>query len=279
MWIDTHCHLDITESFGIPIKIALENSKENSISVIIQIATSEESSRWNQKFIQNYYLAPTDHVKVYYTIGLHPESIQQSKKEEIQQIQKLIQQSSDDPYFVGIGETGLDYFYNSETKELQLESFFEHLQLAKKLELPIIVHCRDDKQYNEEKTEAIEEIFRLAKEVSYPNGIMHCYTYSYKEAKWFLELDWKISFSGIVTFKNAKVIQEAAQKIPLENLLIETDSPFLAPVPKRGKTNEPANLIYIGEFIANLRNIPKEEFLLQLQKNVKETFKKISIEK
>ncbi|GIX43092.1 MAG: hypothetical protein KatS3mg129_2825 [Leptospiraceae bacterium] len=134
----------------------------------------------------------------------------------------------------------------------------KHFQLAKELNLPVIIHCRDDKQYNENKLEAIKLIHSIGRELNYNKAIMHCYTYSYKEAKWFIDLGWKISFSGIITFKNATFIQEAARNIPLENILIETDSPFLTPVPFRGKTNQPAYVKYVFEYLLKLLNISEE---------------------
>lgn len=273
MLIDTHCHLDLVESFGLNLDIILNHSIENDVNIIVQIAVDKNSCLWNKQFIDKYYQNPKEKLKIYYTMGLHPESVK--NQQQILEILELIKNNKKDPYFIGIGETGLDFFQNPETKEIQIESFYQHLKLAKELQLPIIVHCRDDKQYNETKLEAISLIHSIGKELNYPYGIMHCYTYSKKEAKWFIDLGWKISFSGILTFKNALFLQEAAHYIPNKNILIETDAPFLAPVPYRGKTNQPAYVKSVFEYLVKLKNLPEEILKNQLQKNSKEIFNKI----
>lgn len=277
MLIDTHCHLDITESFGINKNEILENCINNQIVGIVQIATDYNSSNWNIQFIEEYYKNHelSKQLKIFYTIGLHPESIKDKK--EISNIISLIREKNIDSWMVGIGETGLDFYQSPETKDEQLESFYEHIKIAKELNLPVIIHCRDDKQYNENKIDAINLIYSIGKEVQYEKAIMHCYTYSYKEAKELLNLGWYISFSGILTFKNATFIQETAQKIPLEQMLIETDAPFLSPVPFRGQTNQPAYVKYVFEYLRKLLNIDEIKLLNQLKDNSIKIFNKMKI--
>lgn len=268
MLFDTHCHLDLTEKYYSIYEI-LKNCKKNQVLNLVTIGTDLTSSQWNLNFIKEFN-KKTEEINIYCTAGLHPESIQDT--EQIEEILKFIRYIYKEAYFVGIGETGLDLYYNLDTKELQLESFYKHLFLAKELNLPVIVHCRDDKQYNESKVEAVYLILDLIKEINYPKGIMHCFTYSYKEARQFLDYNWFISFSGIVTFKNASYIQECAKKIPLSNLLIETDSPFLAPVPYRGNTNQPANLLYVFEFLSEHLKVDRIILAHQLLENSKRIF-------
>ena len=136
--------------------------------------------------------------------------------------------------------------------EKQRESFEEHVKLAKELNLPLILHLRDDKNYNPQKSQAIKEAFNLVKKYGV-RGVLHCYTYTEKEALPFVDLGWFVSYSGLITFKNAKEVQNGAINLPLECLLVETDAPFLAPVPFRGKINVPAYLNHTLEFLTNLR--------------------------
>ncbi len=265
MLFDTHCHLDLIQKFGLSFEEVLENAKKEKVTNIIQISTDIESS------LRSLELCEYQHdIQISCCIGLHPESVQ--SRGQIEEMKEFIKNHIKNKKVVGIGETGLDFFQNPETIDLQIESLYEHFKLAKDYDLPIVVHSRDDKIYSESRTEAIHQIYQLTKELNISKGILHCFTYSYKEAKLFIDSGWKVSFSGIVTFKNANFIQEAALKIPLENLLIETDAPFLAPNPKRGKTNQPAYVIYTAEFLGNLRKIPFEELTEILEKNSKEIF-------
>lgn len=276
--IDTHCHLDIIESFGISRNEVFYNCKNHQVIGMIQIATDVRSSMWNIQLIQEYYQNSefSETLKVFYTIGLHPESLKETK--EISKILSLIKERQSDPYFVGIGETGLDFYQSPETKEQQIESFYEHLKIAKELNLPLIIHCRDDKQYNENKNDAINLISSIGKEMNYEKVIMHCYTYSYKEAKPLINLGWYISFSGILTFKNATFIQETALKIPLNQILIETDAPFLTPVPNRGKINQPAFVRFVFNFLTNLIKVEEEKLLTQLKENTLKIFQKMRLQ-
>ncbi len=277
MLIDTHCHIDIIESFGINKNEIFENCINNQIDCIIQIATDYNSSNWNIQFIEDYYKnhGLSKQLKIFYTQGLHPESIKDKK--DIKNIISLIKEKNTDSHMVGIGETGLDFYQSPHTKDEQIESFYEHLKVAKELNLPVIIHSRDDKHYNENKIDAINLIHSIGKEVHYEKAIMHCYTYSYKEAKELLNLGWFISFSGIITFKNATFIQETAQKIPLEHMLIETDAPFLSPIPFRGKTNQPAYVKYVFEYLTNLLKINNTKLMDQLRENTTKIFNKINI--
>jgi TatD DNase family protein len=183
---------------------------------------------------------------VYASVGVHPDY------EDIQEpdIETLFNYSKNEKV-VAIGETGLDYFRLTGDLSWQRERFRTHIRAAIKSNLPLIIHTRN----------AQEDTISIMKEESAKSttGVMHCFTESYEMAKKAIDLGFYISFSGIITFKNAESLRETVKKIPIENILIETDSPYLAPVPNRGKLNEPANVIYVAEKIAELKGIPIEE--------------------
>ena len=250
-YIDTHCHLDILEQKAITITDALHSASASNITHILQIATSLESSRYNHNLIQQ--LSGVDGIpQLFYSAGIHPESVDgnQSTDATISFIRECIA----DPQFRAIGETGLDYYHNRENRHDQIEVFERHLQLAREINKPIILHLRDDRVYNPDHIDAFHDALQLVQQYQVNDGVLHCFTYSRREALAFVELGWKVSFSGIVTYKNATIIQEAAASVPLDSLLAETDAPFLAPTPHRGKTNQPAYVGETVEYLVELRN-------------------------
>ena len=236
--IDTHCHLDIIEEQGQDIQSSLKKSLESGVTNIVQIGINYENSL-NAKKIANLY---NKDIQLNYTIGCHPaDDIQES---EIKQIINLIDSSTNEDKFLGIGEIGLDYYHNKENIEFQKKTFREFIELSISKNLPIVIHSRD----------AAEDTFTILSEFKNKAfGVLHCFTYDAEYAKKFSELGYYISFSGVVAFKNAKDVQEAAREIPLKNILIETDAPFLSPPPFRGKRNDSSNLKYILEKIFSLR--------------------------
>jgi TatD DNase family protein len=192
-----------------------------------------------------------------YAVGLHPLDAEKWTFETANQILSL---ARSDPRVVAIGEMGLDWF-KAENHQKQKTVFEAQLAIAKELNLPVIIHCRD----------AAAPMRTLLQEFWERNGsvkgVMHCWGGSPEETQWFLDLGFYISFSGIVTFKNAQSIQASAVMVPSDRLLIETDCPFLAPVPKRGKRNEPAYVRYVAECVARLRNVPLETLAAQTTQN------------
>lgn len=192
-----------------------------------------------------------------YAVGLHPLDAEKWTPETTNQILSL---ARSDPRVVAIGEMGLDFF-KAENHQQQKAVFEAQLAIAQQLNLPVIIHCRD----------AAAPMRTLLQEFWERNGsvkgVMHCWGGTPEETQWFLDLGFYISFSGIVTFKNAQSIQESAVMVPSDRLLIETDCPFLAPVPKRGKRNEPAYVRYVAECIASLRDVPLETLAAQTTQN------------
>jgi TatD DNase family protein len=200
---------------------------------------------------------------VFASVGVHP-----SEVEEVTPAKTLIDLAKDKKV-IGLGETGLDYFYNKDAKHqnMQRESFGQHIIASQENNLPVIIHSRD----------AEDDMLNILKDgknhKEFP-GLIHCFTSSKEVAVKMLDLGMYISISGIVTFKNAVALQEAAKFIPLDRMLIETDSPYLAPVPKRGKTNEPSYTKYVAEFIADLKGISAEDVAGQTTDNFFKLFSK-----
>jgi len=183
--------------------------------------------------------------ELFFAVGLHPLDADKWTPESMGDILSL---ASSDSKVVAIGETGLD-FYKAENRQQQETVFQSQLEIARLLEKPVIIHCRDA---GGRMRALMQDFWTNAGSV---RGVMHCWGGTPEETQWFLDLGFYISLSGVVTFKNATIIQESAKMIPTDRLLIETDCPFLAPVPKRGKRNEPAYVRHVAEFVANLRGV------------------------
>lgn len=271
-YIDTHCHLDIVEGKDAGIPEILEKAYSDNVQAIIQIATSFDSSVWNQNLIQSYSNRKNT-PELYYSIGIHPEYATPEDSEK--RLSDLIAESYPDPAFVAIGECGLDFFHSPEKRTTQQRTFEMQIEQAHKLKLPLILHLRDDRSYNPERLEAMQLALEMVRSAgSDLRGVLHCYTYSYDEALPFVDMGWKVSFSGIVTYKNAGVVRDAAANLPLECLMTETDAPYLTPVPHRGKPNTPAYVGNTAEFIAELRSEGnpdmKDTIIKSLETNARE---------
>lgn len=243
--IDTHCHLDIIEEQGLTIEQSLRNAKESGIKKIVQIGIDLESSVKAKGLSETY---SEQDLEIFYSIGCHPtESHEFPKKEEIL---SLVKENLSDSRLCAIGEIGLDYYHDASKKAEQADILHSFLDASGEYKLPVVIHSRD----------AGEDTVSILKEHrDRAFGVIHCFTYDYSTAKRLVDLGYYISFSGILTFKNARDIQEAAEKLPLECMLIETDAPFLAPPPFRGKRNEPAYTKFVLEKMFSLRKEPNAE--------------------
>jgi len=198
-----------------------------------------------------------------FAIGLHPLDAQKWNSETADQIKTL---AASDQRVVAIGETGLD-FYKADNQEIQILALREQLKIAKELDKPVIIHCRDAAV---SLKELLVDFWQTEGSVQ---GVMHCWGGNEEETQWFLDLGFYISYSGIVTFKNAKQVQAAVKTVPNDRLLIETDCPFLAPVPHRGKTNEPAYVVNVAKQVADLRQTSLEIIAQQTTENACRLFK------
>ncbi|EKP06401.1 hydrolase, TatD family [Leptospira kirschneri str. 2008720114] len=237
--IDTHCHLDIIQSQGLEIADSLKNAAESGVKKILQIGIDLESSI-RARSIANEY--SNDSLEIRYSIGCHPTETHEFPNKE--EILKFVYENLGDSKLSAIGEIGLDYYHTADTKKQQEEILEAFLECSSKTQLPVVIHSRDAK----EDTISILKNFR-----DKAFGVIHCFTYDYLTAKTLVDIGYYISFSGIVAFKNAVEIQEAAQKLSLECMLIETDAPFLAPSPFRGKRNEPSYMKFILDKMFSLR--------------------------
>jgi len=232
--IDSHCHLD-QPPLEKNIKDVLFRSKEIGIEKLLTISTTSDS------FKKILALVEYDPI-IYGTFGIHPHE----SDKELFSIENIIKKFSINKKIIGVGETGLDFYYNNSIKEKQISSFRNHIEASIKLNIPLIVHSRN----------AEKETFDLLNEYKdYDLKIlMHCFTGSMKFTEKLLKLNTYFSASGIITFKNSTDIQNTFKKIPLEKLLIETDSPFLAPYPMRGKKNEPSFIRFTLKKLSELKN-------------------------
>ena len=239
--IDSHCHLDHELLLG-NLSDIIKRSKAVGIEKLLTISTSLESFAQIKKIIDKDKM-------IYGTIGIHPHECNNN----IITSDVIVKYLKENPKIIGIGETGLDFHYNNSEKDKQINSFIQHIEASIKTNTPIIIHSRD----------AEDETFKILNE--YKNKklklLMHCFTGSKEFAKKLLTLNSFFSASGIITFKNSIDLQNTFEFLPLDKILIETDSPYLAPVPNRGKKNEPAFIDFTANKLAEIRNIPKSEII------------------
>jgi len=241
MLVDSHCHINCLKGADSAqgIQHYLDNAEQAGISHMLCVSIDWET------FPEVHAIANA-HENVYASIGVHPNYDEGYEPT----VDDLLEKSNLNK-IVAIGETGLDYFRTSGDTQWQRDRFRTHIRAAKQCKKPLIIHTR----------EAREDTIKILQEesASEVGGVMHCFTESWEMAKAALDLNFYISFSGIVTFKTATELQDVAKKVPLDRILVETDSPYLAPVPHRGKQNEPAYTSHVAEFVAKLRNQPVEE--------------------
>ena len=250
--IDSHCHLD-HEPLLSDLSNVLVRSKKVGIEKLLTISTSFES------FSRVKDLVKKDEM-IFGTIGIHPHETSTN----IITSKQIIENLNENPRIIGIGETGLDFYYNNSEKDRQITSFKEHIEASIESKTPLIVHSRDAEKetfdiLNEYKDEKIKIL-------------MHCFTGSKEFSKKLMTLNSFFSASGIITFKNSLDLQDTFKSIPIDNILIETDSPFLAPVPKRGKKNEPSFIDFTATKLAEIKDISKEDLVKKTTENFNKLF-------
>ncbi len=252
--IDTHVHINF-DVFSAELDALKARWEEQGVVQLVHSCVEP------QEFDQISAIAD-QFPEVSFAVGLHPLEASKWRPQLGEDIERLAQSDS---RVVAIGETGLD-FYKAENQEQQQTAFWEQLAIAQRLNKPVIIHCRD-------ATEDLVQLIRqFQKEKGAVAGVMHCWAGSPEETRACLDLGFYISFSGLVTFKNAKSIQESAQVVPADRLLVETDCPFLAPVPNRGKRNEPSYVRHVAETVATLRNTSLEALAETTTKNARQLF-------
>jgi len=252
--IDSHCHLDrldLTPYDGNLAK-AIEAANERGVDEILCIGIDAGNAQ-TVVDIANQFNG------VYASVGLHPLDISGAAPDYTE----ILRLASEEKV-VAIGETGLDYYYSKENKAVQQQSFIKHLELSRELGKPVIVHTRD----------AREDTLSLIRNYADLDvaGVLHCFTESWEMAKAALDLNFYISFSGIITFKNADELREVVKHVPLERILVETDSPYLAPVPYRGKKNEPKYVVEVAHCVAELKGISIDKVAEITSKNFRNLF-------
>lgn len=249
MLIDSHAHLD-DKRFNPDRDILIKSLKENGVDLVLNIGADIKTSRASLDLAKKYD-------NIYAVVGVHPHSAKDLEGSDLSELRKMAKEDK----VVAIGEIGLDFYYDNSPRDIQRKWFIRQVELAQELDMPIVIHSR----------EASQETFDILKEASLKKplrGILHSYSGSYEMAMEYIKLGFYIAIGGPVTFKNARVPKEVAKKIPLDKLLIETDSPYLTPEPYRGKRNEPMYVKYVAKTIGELRNTSYEEIARATSENL-----------
>ncbi|QLB13957.1 metal-dependent hydrolase [Mannheimia granulomatis] len=253
--IDSHCHLDSLdyETRHKNVDEVIENAKVRGVHHFISVCTTlgRFEAMKNLTAHRN---------EVSLSCGVHPLNVE-DEPFDYDKLLKLAQ----DPQVVAVGETGLDYHYTPETKALQQSLFIQHIEVANKINKPLIIHSRSARQ------DTMDMLEQNGAEKC--KGVLHCFTEDWTMAKRALDLGFYISISGIITFKNAEELRDVVRKVPLERLLVETDSPYLAPIPYRGKPNQPAYVRETCEYVATLKGVSMQELARITTENVQHLFK------
>lgn len=251
MIFDSHAHYD-SEQFNEDRDELLRSMPENGVGTIVNSGANWDSVTEVVELAQKY-------PHVYAAVGMHPDEVGDLNEERFEYLKSQCQKDK----VVAVGEIGLDYYWDNESHDVQKKWFIKQLELARELDLPVIIHSRD----------AAADTLEIMKEYGQGlRGVIHCFSYSIEIAREYVKMGFHIGIGGVVTFKNGKKLKEIAQEIPLDRILLETDCPYLAPVPFRGKRNASIYISYVAEEIANLKGISYEEVVAQTEKNGKELF-------
>ena len=255
MIIDSHCHLDYPELYE-NLDDIVNRAKANNILYLLTICTTITSFKKIEFIISKYK-------NIYGTFGIHPHETKNNLDINSRLICEL---KNNNNKIIGIGETGLDFYYKHSDKEIQKKSFIEHIHAASELKVPLIVHSRNAEIDT-------YDILKSEKKNSDLKVLLHCFTGSSDFAKKLLDINCYISISGIITFKNANDLVKTVSNIPLDNLLVETDSPYLAPLPYRGKSNEPSYITHTVDKLAKIKNITSKKLADKTTDNFFKLFK------
>lgn len=252
MIIDTHTHYD-DEAFDEDREELLGRLCNEGIESIINVAA-------NMKGVRNTLELVRSHDFIFGAVGVHPDDVGELDDSAFAELEEAARADK----IVAVGEIGLDYYWDKEARELQQEMFVRQIELARRVNLPVIIHSR----------EAAEDTMRIVKEAcgNGMRGVMHCYSYSPEQAKEYLDMGLYLGIGGVLTFKNAKKLKEAVALAPLERLVLETDCPYLAPEPNRGKRNSSLNLSYVAEAIAAIKGVRSEEIIEATNVNARRLF-------
>ncbi|WP_122644242.1 TatD family hydrolase [Luxibacter massiliensis] len=251
MIFDTHAHYD-DEQFDVDREEILGAMAGSGVGTVVNV--SSDVSSWDKirRLTEKYTF-------IYGAAGVHPDAVGELDEEKFQRLENIIQEDK----IVAVGEIGLDYYWDNESRELQKKWFILQLQMARKHGLPVIIHSREAAA---DTLEIMQEYARGMK------GVIHCFSYSKELAQEYVKIGFYLGIGGVVTFKNAKKLKDVVRQVPLESLVLETDCPYLAPVPNRGKRNSSLNLVYVAEEIAQLKEMVYEEVIRQTEENARELY-------
>ena len=253
MIFDTHAHYD-DEQFDGDRDELLKSMPDLGVGTIVDVSATYESCEKVLALAGKY-------PHVYAAIGVHPDEVGELNEDKIQHMKELCCNKK----VVAVGEIGLDYYWDNEPHEVQQKWFIRQLELAKEVNLPVIIHSR----------EASQETFDIMKEhhAGSTGGVIHCFSYGVEMAREYLNMGYYIGIGGVLTFKNAKKLIEVAEYAPLDRIVLETDCPYLAPVPNRGKRNFSGNLPYVVEKLAEIKGVSAEEIIRETTKNAREMYR------
>lgn len=253
MIFDTHAHYD-DEAFDEDRDEVLTSLRKRGVGTVVNVGASMEGSRRSVSLSEEYEF-------VYSAVGIHPDEVGELREEDMEWMREQLQK----PKVVAVGEIGLDYYWDKEGHDLQKKWFLRQLKLAKELKKPVIIHSR----------EAAADTMELLK-ANYHGEmpmVMHCYSYSPEMAAEYLKMGFYLGIGGVLTFKNAKKLKEVVEIAPIERLLLETDCPYLAPVPNRGKRNDSTNIHYVAEELARLKGMTPEEVIRITEENARRFYR------
>jgi TatD DNase family protein len=255
MLIDSHAHIQGKEYAGEAAAV-IERARAAGVEQIIAVGGAGDMSSNTEA------VALADSFdNVYATVGMHPHDAKDVGADDLEKLKDLTRHSK----VVAVGETGLDYYYDHSPRDMQRRVFAQFIHMARETELPIVVHERDAASDG-------AELLRSEGEGKL-RGVIHCFTGNYEAARAYLDLGFYISFTGIITFKNADALREVVRRVPLERMLVETDSPYLTPVPHRGKRNEPAYVRLVAATVANIKGVTLEEVARFTTENTRRLFR------
>lgn len=252
--VDSHAHIQGSE-FAADVAQVIRRAQEVGVEKIVVVGGSGDLSS-NQAALELANFSPG----LFATVGMHPHDAKRVSDEDLKRLKELIS----DPKVVAVGETGLDFYYDHSPREIQIELFCRFIHMARQAGLPIVVH-------NREAQREVAELIRNEGKREL-RGVIHCFTGDYEAARAFLDLGFYLSFTGIITFKNADSLRDVVRKLPLDRILVETDSPYLAPVPHRGKRNEPAFVRFVAETVAQIRGLRLDQVAEVTSRNAEELF-------
>ncbi|MBR0474425.1 MAG: TatD family hydrolase [Erysipelotrichaceae bacterium] len=249
-WIDTHCHMN-DETYRDNLDEYMQRAWDFGVHKNVFICMNRADLEYTFELQKKY-----PYIDIAY--GYHPEDVDKISEDDLKYMEEIIR----DERIIAIGEIGLDYYWDKTYKQEQKQLFVRQIEMANKVSKPILIHSRS----------AAQDTYDILKQNAKTKVLMHCFGESAEMMREYLKLGYYIAFGGVVTFKNAKAPKENATNVPLDRLMLETDCPYMTPVPFRGKTNETAYVKYVGEFIAEIRNIPTDELQLQLMENYRRFF-------